>query len=119
MITNFLSGNVFAAVAIASPLREADADDHVVPLARERRHVRDVVGGGARLDDAALDPELLLRALQPLVRELVEAAVVELARIRDQRDLEGLLAAGRRRGGGLVVAAARGEREARARREVR
>ena len=92
-------------------LREADPDDQVVALTRERGHVRDVVGGGARLDDAAFDPEFLLRALEPLVRELVEAAVVELTSVCDQRDLEGLFAAVRRRCGGLVVAAARGKSE--------
>ena len=71
-------------------LREADAEDQVVALARERRHVRDVVGRRLRLEHAALDAELLLRPLQPLVRELVEAAVVELAEVGDQRDLERL-----------------------------
>ena len=71
-------------------LGEADADDQVVALARERDHVRDVLGGRRRLDDAALDPEIVLRTLEPLVRELVEPVVVELTLIGDEPDLHGL-----------------------------
>ncbi len=89
-------------------LGEADPDDQVEALPRERRHVRDVVGGGLRLDDAARDPELALGPLEALEGELVEAVVVELARVGDQADLE----AGRRclrlGRGRLVVAAAPG-----------
>ena len=87
-------------------LREADADDQVEALPRERRHVRHVVGSGLRLDDATGDPEVALGALEPLEGELVEAVVVELARVGDEPDLE---ARGRRLGlgrGRLVVAAA-------------
>ena len=76
-------------------LGEPDADHQVVALPRQCRHVRDVIRRALRLDDPALDPELALRALEALVGELVEAVVVQLARVGHERDLE---ARGRRRG---------------------
>jgi hypothetical protein len=81
-------------------LREADADDKVEALTRERRHVRHVVGRGLRLDDAARDPELALRPLETFVRKLVEAVVVELARVCDEADPERRR---RRRPGGVAA----------------
>ena len=69
-------------------LSEADTDDEVVAVARQRGHVRDVVGGRGRLDHASLDPELLLRPLEPVERQLVEAVVVELALVCDQADAD-------------------------------
>src|SRR5215211_8857574 len=99
-------------------LREADADDQAVAVAREAPHVRDVVSCRGGLDHAALDPELPLGALQPLIGELVEAAVVQLAEVGDEPDLEPLLRRrlGRGRPGGaavlaVVVAAARQRNE--------
>jgi hypothetical protein len=96
-------------------LREADADDQVVLLAREARHVRDVVGRGGGLQHTALDPELPLGPLETLVGELVEAAVVQLTDVGDQPHLERLRRGrlSRRCGAGLlaVAAAAGGERE--------
>ena len=96
------------------PLREADADDQVEALPGEGRHVGDVVRCRLRLDHATRDAELALGALQPLERELVEAVVVQLARVGDEPDLQrrgGGRVGGRRLAGGLVApAAARGER---------
>jgi hypothetical protein len=71
-------------------LRKADTDDQVEAVPGERRHVGDVVRRRLRLDDAALDAQLCLRALEAVVRELVEAVVVQLAEIGDQSDLEGV-----------------------------
>ena len=88
MISNFVSGNLVAAFATGVALGEADADDQVVVLADERRHVRDVVGGGRGLDHAPLDAELPFGSLEPVVRELVEATVVELSFVREQPDLD-------------------------------
>ena len=106
-IAKLVSGNRLAVAAIASPCAKPTPMIRSIALPRERRHVRDVVGGGLRLDDAALDPELALGALEPLEGELVEAVVVELARVGDQPDLEARrrrrLPSCRRR---LVVAAA-------------
>ena len=84
----------------------ADADDQVVPLTGERRHVGDVVGGGLRLDHATLDTELLLGPLEAVVGELVEPVVVELPEIGDQPYLDPRRRALRRPGGGIVVRAA-------------
>jgi hypothetical protein len=91
-------------------LGEADADDQVVALPRERRHVRDVVGRGVRLDDPPLDPELPLGPLEAVVRELVEAVVVQLAGVRDEAHFQLLRGRRlgrrrRRRAGRLAVAA--------------
>ena len=72
-------------------LREADADDQVVVLADERRHVRDVVGGGRGLKHASLDAELPLGSLEAVVRELVEATVVQLPLVGQQPDLDRVL----------------------------
>ena len=89
-------------------LREADADDQVVVLADERRHVRDVVGGGRGLEDATLDAELPLGSLETVVRELVEATVVQLPFVGEQPDLDRVLVGpGRRR---VVIASAGGNR---------
>ena len=91
--------------------QEADTDDQVVVLLRERREVRHVVGVGARDEHASLDAELLLGALEPLVRKEVEGAVVESADVRDEPDLDrrpgrsARLGRCRRRGGVARVAA--------------
>ena len=69
-------------------LREADADHKVVALSGQRRHVRDVVGGGRGLDHASFDGELLLRPLDAPEGELVEPVVVELALVDDQADAQ-------------------------------
>ena len=68
--------------------QEADGDHEVVLRLGEAREVRDVVGVGARDDDASLRPELALRLLEALVREEVERAVVETADVRHQPDLD-------------------------------
>ena len=67
-----------------------------------------VVGSGLRLHHAAGDPQLALRALQPLEGELVEAVVVQLPRVGDEPDLERRRRRRRlgRRAARLVVAAA-------------
>ena len=113
MIAKFDVGEALRDLADRVALGEADADDQVVVLPRERGHVRDVVGSGGGLDHPALDPELLLRPLEAAEGELVEAVVVELALVGDQADPELLLLGrGRRRRRRLVVvAAATGERE--------
>ena len=67
--------------------QEPDADDEVV-APRPRREVRDVVGGALREEDAAVDAQLLLGVLQALVRERVEALVVQAADVGHERDLE-------------------------------
>src|SRR3954447_4744095 len=99
--------------------QEAVADDEVVLLLRQRRQVRDVVGVLLGDQDPAVDPELLDGALQALVRQLVERAVVQAADVGDQADLD-LLALGRARGAAararaaaaaVVAAAARGDAE--------
>ena len=64
--------------------QEADGDHEVVVLLRERGQVRDVVGLRLRDHDPALDAELALGALEPLVREEVERAVVEAADVGDE-----------------------------------
>ena len=92
-----------------------DADDQVVSLPGERRHVGDVVGSGLRLDHATLDAELLLGPLEAVVGELVEPVVVELPEIGDQTHLDSRRRALRRPGGGVVVrpAARRDDRNGR------
>ena len=67
-------------------LVEADGDDEVRALPRGLREVRDVGLRRRGLVDDAVDPELLLRPLQALIGELVEAVVVELVDVRDQDD---------------------------------
>src|SRR5712691_6008172 len=78
--------------------READADHDVVAAARERRQVRDVLRARRRQADAVLDAELCLRFQDAQVREMVEAAVVQAADVRDEPDLDRLARGGRRRG---------------------
>src|SRR6188472_980774 len=67
--------------------QEPDADDDVV-APRPGREVRDVVGRALREEDASLDAQLLLGVLQALVRERVEALVVQAADVGHERDLE-------------------------------
>src|SRR4051812_5753437 len=84
--------------------QEAVADDQVVLLLGERRKVRDVVGVLLGDQHAALDPQLLDRALEALVRELVERAVVDAADVGHEADLD--LLALRRAGRGAAARAA-------------
>jgi hypothetical protein len=93
--------------------QEADADHQVVVLLGQRRQVRDVVGVRVRLEHLAGDAELILRALEPDVGEVVERLVVQAADVRDQPDLDrraSPAAARRSTGGsrrlGLLLAAA-------------
>src|SRR6188472_2402619 len=67
--------------------QEPDAD-HEVVLPRAGREVRDVVGRALRDEDAPVDAELLLRVLETLVRESVEALVVEAPDVCHERDAE-------------------------------
>ena len=69
-------------------LGEADADHQVVALLGERAQVRDVVRRRLRLDDTRLDAEVLCRALQSDVGEMVEAPVVQAADVGRETDLE-------------------------------
>ena len=73
--------------------QEADPEDEVVALACRRGQVRDVVPGRLRDEDAALDAELGLGPLEALVRQIVEALVVEAADVGDDRDLDGVASA--------------------------
>src|SRR5215212_5853939 len=84
--------------------QEADADDEVVLLLRQRGQVRHVVRVLGRREHAALDAQLRLGPLEALVGELVEGAVVEAADVGDEPDLDLL---GLRRGLGAAAAAAR------------
>src|SRR3954451_20681023 len=98
---------------------EAVADDQVVLLRGERRQVRDVVRVLLGDQDAAVDAELLDGALEALVRQLVERAVVEAADVRYEADLDllalrrarGAAGAARAAGAVVVAAAARGNSE--------
>src|SRR4051794_4281772 len=83
---------------------EAVADDEVVLLLRQRRQVRDVVRVLLRHEHATVDAELLDGALEALVRQLVERAVVEAADVGDETDLD-LLALRRARGAAARAAA--------------
>src|SRR3954470_7023087 len=85
--------------------QEAVPDDQVVLLRRQRRQVRDVVRVLPGDQNPALDPELLDGALEALVRQLVERAVVEAADVGDEADLD-LLALRRARGAAARAAAA-------------
>jgi len=93
-------------------LRETDTDRQVIALARERREVRDVLLCRLGLVDPLLEPQLRLAALEPNIREVVEATVVEPADVGDEADLD-LAAASRRSGGrgGLLAAATAGSNE--------
>ena len=71
---------------------EALPDREVVPAPGEGGEVGDVVARRRRLDRAALDAQLGLGLLEALETGLVERAVVELADVADQPDLQ----AGRR-----------------------
>src|SRR3954454_5028093 len=84
---------------------EAVADDEVVLLLRQRRQVRDVVRVLLRHEHATVDAELLDGALEALVRQLVERAVVEAADVGDETDLD-LLALRRARGAAARAASA-------------
>src|SRR5829696_9550438 len=66
--------------------KEPDADRQVEPFPGQGPEVRDVVARLTRLDGAAGDPELVLRALEPLQRRLVERPVVEAADVADETD---------------------------------
>ena len=98
MIANLVSGNFEATVFIASAIRKPTPIDEVVLLLRERGQVRHVVRVRLGDEHARLDPELGLGALQALVRELVERAVVEAADVGDQTDLDLLGGGGARCG---------------------
>ena len=88
-------------------LREADADGQVIPVARERRQVRDVLLRRLRLVDTLLDAQLALRSEEPDVREVVETAVIEPTDVGDEADLDLLgSAAGRRVRRGLLATSA-------------
>jgi hypothetical protein len=67
---------------------EPDSDREAIPLARERREIRNVFLCRLRLEHATLDTEVALGALEPEVRQMVEAAVVEAADVRDEADLD-------------------------------
>jgi len=103
MIAKWVFGNCFATFATALAWSKADGDDEVSALARRLREVRDVRLRGRRLVDRTENAELALRALQPLVRELVEAVIVQLVDVGDEHD-ERL---GLRRRGGRALRAAR------------
>ena len=90
--------------------QEPDSDHEVEVLLRETGEVRDVVGALLRLEHPPLHPELLLRAQEAHVVQVVERAVVQAADVGDQADLDRLPAARRRRrrgGGGAAAARAR------------
>ena len=84
---------------------EADADYEVVAAARERGQVRDVFGVGRGQAHVELDAELRLRLLHALVGEVVEAAVVQAADVRDEAHLERLPRGGVCRGRRGVLSA--------------
>ena len=69
MIENFAFGNLLGDGSGRVGHQEPDRDDQVVVLLGQRRQVRDVVGGGLRRQDAALDAELLLGSLQARTRD--------------------------------------------------
>src|SRR6478752_5869941 len=73
---------------------EADRDHEVVALGTSRE-VRDVVRAALRDEDATLDAVLALRDLEAVVRERVEALVVQAADVGDERHLERCLLLGR------------------------
>src|SRR5581483_9262148 len=70
-------------------LQEADPDHEVVAGLRERRQVRDVVGRAVGRVDLEPDVELLDGPLQPQIRKMVEAAVVQAADVGHETDLDG------------------------------
>ena len=107
MIAKRESGKTLRSGVDGVALREPDADDEIEAVPRQRSVVGDVIRRRPRLGDADLDAELLLRPLEPFVRQLVETAVVQLSDVGDEPDLE--LRVGRLGGAGarpFVIAAA-------------
>ena len=82
---------------------ESVADHQVVVLGGEVRQVGDVLIAGLGLDHVALDMELVLGLGKADERQMVEALVVQAARVGDQADLE-------RFGSAARGAAARGDK---------
>src|SRR3954471_21702211 len=68
--------------------QEAGRDDDVVTGPRERCHVRQVVGRGARLHRSVLDLQLLRRSFHSSQLVLVEALVVEASDVAHKPRLE-------------------------------
>ena len=88
------------------PHEETDADDEVVAVPGGTREVRDVVARRLGDEHATFDAELLLRALEALVRKGVEPAVVEAPDVRDEGDAD---VRARLVGGTVLVTATAGD----------
>src|SRR5260370_507523 len=83
---------------------DAHADDEVEAARGEEAHRRLAIFAANRLEEARLDAELLLRALEPRVRCVVEAFVAASAHVEDEPDARRGL---RGRSGGVVRLARR------------
>lgn len=78
-----------------------DCDHQLVPFLRKTAQVWNVVRFGVGLNDRRLYTELLLRAIQSNVRQMVETVIVQSARIRDETNFDGRY--GSRAGSGRAV----------------